>query len=79
MKVDGLEEYILAILLVKPGFILCCFARIIVPEYRGVRRLFELLWSLHAFDNFLSTIAMMHINIHNGDPFDLITIGIFHI
>ena len=79
VQMNWLEKYVLSIILVEPRPVLSWLPGVAIPKNRRFCWFTKHLWLLHAFNYFLSTIAVMHVNVHNRHSFDLLPVGIFHV
>lgn len=79
MQMYRLKQYILTILFIKPGLEQCWLTRIIIPKHRTIWLFFEYNRFLHALNDLLSSISMMHIKINNCNSFYLISVSAFQI
>ena len=73
------EVHVFAVFLIEPRPILRRLARVIIVEDGRTGLLSEHLRPLHALYDFLGTVAVVHIEVNDGDAFDLVAIGIFEV
>jgi len=69
MEVNRLKKYVFTIILVEPWLVLCCRSWIRVVKNAGIRLFLEHHWSLHAFNDLLSTITVVDIEVYDGNSF----------